>query len=315
MILIILIFISIYPWFIYPLILLCLPPKNNKIKCSENNISSFKPSTTVVVTAYNEEENIQKKILNIYESDYPSDKLKVIIISDGSNDNTVKIAKSYLKYFSSLCVVDYPRSGRAKCHNYAESIANTDILLFTDSETQFAKDFISNIVKPFIDPKVGISVGKLIFRDPYKSTTAKSFKVFWNFELFLRHLEDRIGAFIFGTGACMAIRKSSYLRVSSSSDIDFILALHIARNNLKSIFQRDAIAYDYVYPSSKAEYKARVRQVSRNFHGYLDFWKLRDFIRFPFYSFVLVSHKYLRWLSPFFSIFIINKFIFYLPRI
>ena len=300
MILIILIFIGIYPWFIYPLILLFLPPKNNRIKISKNNIRSLKPSITVILTAYNEEENIEKKILNIYESDYPLDKLKVIMISDGSNDNTLKIANSYLEHFSSLTVVDYPRSGRAKCHNYAESIANTDILLFTDSETQFATDFISNIVKPFIDPKVGISVGKLIFRDPYNSTTAQSFKVFWRFELFLRWLEDRIGLFIFGTGACMAIRKSSYIKISSSSDIDFILTLNVAKNNLISVFQSDAIAYDYVYPSSKAEYKARVRQVSRNFHGYLDFWKLKDFIKFPFFSFVLVSHKYLRWLSPFF---------------
>ena len=134
---------------------------------------------TIGITSYNAQNTIGDAIESILNQTY--DNIELLILNDKSNDNTVKIAKSYRKYFSSLCVIDYPRSGRAKCHNYAESIANTDILLFTDSETQFAKDFISNIVKPFIDPKVGISVGKLIFRDPYKSTTAKSFKVFWNF--------------------------------------------------------------------------------------------------------------------------------------
>tara|TARA_Y100001968_G_C19400524_1_gene740766 strand:- start:551 stop:1672 length:1122 start_codon:yes stop_codon:yes gene_type:complete len=294
-----LLFIGIYPWFFYPIILLCFPTDKNKTN-KISFLNSILPSISVVISVYNEEKTIGNKILDVYNTNYPSDKLNVMVLSDGSVDNTVLAARRYLESFSSLSVIELPRCGRAICHNHAASISNSDILIFTDSDTQFSSDFLLNIVKPFENPQVAISVGKLIFRDASRSTTAASFQLFWRFELFLRHLEDRLGLLIFGTGACMAVRKANYTTVPKNCDIDFFLSLHIAKSNLKSSYQRDALAYDYVYPSSKAEYKARVRQVSRNFRGYLDFWKFKDYLNHPIYSFVLLSHKYLRWLSPLF---------------
>jgi len=84
-----------YSYFIYPLLLLIII----KIRTpAYTQISSIKPSESpfisFIITAYNEEKLIAKKIENTLLANYPLDKLEIIIASDGSTDNTASIVQS-----------------------------------------------------------------------------------------------------------------------------------------------------------------------------------------------------------------------------
>ena len=55
----------------------------------------FSPKISIVIPAYNEEKNIKECIDSVFESDYRKDKIEVIVVDDGSTDNTLNIAKRY----------------------------------------------------------------------------------------------------------------------------------------------------------------------------------------------------------------------------
>jgi len=69
----------------------------------------------VLIPAYNEEENIEKTIQSVLDLDYPKDKLKIVVIDDGSTDNTYKLAKKFEK--QGIIVYTKENGGKASALN------------------------------------------------------------------------------------------------------------------------------------------------------------------------------------------------------
>ena len=100
------------------------------------------PDVTLLICAYNEEEVIEDKIKNCFELEYPSNKLKIIIASDGSEDRTNEIVKSIKE--ERLILIDYPeRKGKMSIINSTVPKLDSEIVVFSDANTIYQKDAIT----------------------------------------------------------------------------------------------------------------------------------------------------------------------------
>jgi len=270
-------------------------------------VCSKVPFVSVIVAAYNEEKSIGKRVENLLEQNYPKDKLEIIVASDGSTDRTVEIAKQFL----GVKVLDFKENrGRAAVHNDAVRLAKGDILVFTDATTEFEKSFIKKIVKEFENPSIGASCGRLIFRTRETSISVSE-GFYWKIETKIRIMENKLGIFASGTGACFAIKKNLFCPLDYREDIDDSLPLHVVISGYKVIFSEGAIAYDIANTSFRSEIKARIRMTAKGLMGVIKRWGIKGWIKHPFVSWGLLSHKILRWFTPFFMLgaFLSNAFL------
>jgi biofilm PGA synthesis N-glycosyltransferase PgaC len=288
-------------WVIYPVSLFLFSRLKRKACLSNANFSE-KSFISFIVASYNEEKNIKKRIENLIEiiGSYP---FEIIIGSDGSTDKTVKVAQSC--GLSAVRVLDFKKNrGRAMVHNDCSEIAKGDILIFTDAETVFARDFIELIIRHFADDKTGAVAGRIQYLNENNSDIGKSAGIYWRYEEYIRTCESKLGILGFGTGAALAIRKEAYEKIRPNEDIDYASTLLAAAKGYNIVYEPKAMAYDYISESSGSAFKTRIRQTSRCFKCVLQkiFSKNIFLKRFDVFIAALL-HKTFRHLTPFFMIF------------
>jgi len=252
------------------------------------------PFISVIIAAYNEEKVIKKRIENLLQQDYPKDKLEIIVASDGSTDRTVEIAKQFEKY--GVKVLDFKENrGRAAVHNDAAKVAKGEILIFTDAETEFEKDFVQKIVKMYSIPEFGVGAGELVFRSPKMFGETES--IYWKMEKKLRYYEYLLGILPFASGACFSIRKKLYEEIPLHSDIDNVLPLRAIQKGYKVFYCKNAVAYDYTVSTPKDLFRKRYRTALRSMTDILI--EIPGLIKSKKFGilFILFSHRLLRWWS------------------
>lgn len=273
--------------------------RKSDVDLTSNKSGEFPINVTVIVAAHNEEKSIEKRINNLLKQSYPPRQLEIIVASDGSTDDTVRLAERYKE----VKVLDFKEQrGRSSVHNDAVKLAGGDIIIFTDAETEFDQDFVAGIVKNFFDSSVGCVVGNLIYRTQGTSISVSE-GFYWKFEKKLREVESKLGILTTATGACMAVKKKLWVSLDSIYDCDDITPLDVILQGYQVIYAPEAVAYDIPPSSIMGELKARIRMTAKQFNGALVKWGWKGWIQHPFHSYSLLSHKILRSLSPFFFIF------------
>lgn len=115
------------------------------------------PEATLLIAAYNEEAIVASKMVNCRQLDYPADKLRLVWITDGSNDNT----NERLKEYPEVTVLYQPRrQGKTAALNRAIPYVKTPYVIFTDANTMLNKGAIKEIIRQFSDPRVGCVAGE-----------------------------------------------------------------------------------------------------------------------------------------------------------
>lgn len=255
------------------------------------------PSASVIVAAYNEERVIAHRIENLLGLDYPRDKLQIVVASDGSTDGTARIAERYGS--EGVTVLDLPRAGKALAQNAAAARCSGELIVFTDADSEFDPGFLKAAVASFDeDPRVGCVVGNLSWRD-LRSGNAVLKGWYWRFETSLRCLESRLGILAGGTGAGMVLRRSLWRPMTSPlDDTDSVTPLHVVDQGYRVVFAPDARVTDEAFALTRSEYGAKIRGVSKTVDMIWRHWGVRGCVAHPVITWRLVSHHFLRWVSP-----------------
>ncbi len=310
MLLLLVLFLTLYPWFFYPLVLFILS-RIGVGKGKKSDGSGLPLSVSVIISAHNEEQRIISRINNILQCQPPGGKLEIIVVSDGSTDRTREIvAEAGLP--NVMAFDNAGVRGRAGAHNEAVRRAQGEILLFTDADTFFEKDFIVKVEQAFADPEVGLVSGTLHYRNRDATDLTRSASIYWRFELWLRHLESHLNIYAFASGACVAVRRKLYRDIPPTGDVDFTTPLDVVIQGARCLHLPDAIAVDEMPQTSAGEFKARVRMTSKNLKGTLQWWSKGNWAIHPVYSWVILSHKIMRWLTPIFLILLLAYTLFLL---
>jgi len=123
------------------------------------------PLVSVIVPARNEEETIGLTLDSLLESTYPREHLEIIVIDDGSEDNTYAIANRYTNRGNVRVFRKENRGGKASCLMYGFNVSMGEFIVSVDSDSTFDRDAIPNLLRPFNDPSVGTVCGNVKVRN------------------------------------------------------------------------------------------------------------------------------------------------------
>lgn len=113
-------------------------------------------TVTVVIPTYNAERTLGKTIEACLNQDYPKEKLEVIVVDDGSTDNTAQIVKRYpVRY------IFQEKGGPAKARNTGWKNAKGEIICFTDADCIPPKDWVEKFYNDFVKKNCDILFGKV----------------------------------------------------------------------------------------------------------------------------------------------------------
>ncbi|MBI5031553.1 MAG: glycosyltransferase family 2 protein [Chloroflexi bacterium] len=256
------------------------------------------PAVSLIIAAHNEARRIGAKVQNILSLDYPCAQLEVIIASDGSNDDTDAIVRSYSK--QGVRLLSLPRVGKAGALNAAVEASNGTILVFSDANSMLEPGAIRALVRPFADPQVGGVAGNQCYVDTNKSgTSAEGERSYWNLDRQLKQSQSQAGSAISATGAIYAIRRSLFRPVPPGVTDDFVTSTSVIAQGYRLVFAPEAIAREPVANTSQAEFHRKVRVITR---GLRAVWVMRELLnpfKHGFYAIQLFSHKVMRRLVVF----------------
>jgi cellulose synthase/poly-beta-1,6-N-acetylglucosamine synthase-like glycosyltransferase len=264
-------------------------------------------TVSVIVPVHNGARFLADKLDSILDLDYPRELLEIIVVDDGSSDETATIARSYAA--RGVRLLQQPKSGKPAALNLGIPQASGEILLLTDVRQALAKDSLRHLIACFADPQVGAASGDLIVRqgDREESTVG----IYWRYERWIRKNLGQIDSIFGATGPFYALRRS--LAVPIPPDVlldDMYLPLAAFFQGYRLIVDERAVAYDY--PTSlETEFGRKVRTLAGNYQLLRYYPRLLGFRNRMLFHFL--SYKIARLLMPWIALaFLLSAFA--LPR-
>ncbi len=254
--------------------------------------ATIEPSISIVIAARNEAASIGDRLANLAALDYPADLLEVIVASDGSEDETVAIARAASN--GRVTVLDLGRVGKADALNAAVERATGEVVVFTDANTAFAPDALRAIVRPLADPSVGGVAGNQVYTSDDRSIAQTGERSYWDFDRLMKRAESAAGSTVSATGAIYALRRSLVPTIVAGVTDDFYTSTAVIDQGKRLVFAADAIAFEPPASTTNREYGRKVRIISRGFRGVAARRALLDPRRTGFYAVQLGWHKLLR---------------------
>ena len=264
-------------------------------------------SVTLLISAYNEEAVIEKKILNSLALDYPEDLLEIIVVSDGSTDGTCEIVSRYADRKVKLLHYE-GRIGKTACLNRAMLEVRGDVIVFSDANSEYQQDAIRELVKHFSSESVGFVTGRTVYLSADGMRTTAPIGMYSKLEQWTKTLESEIASCIGADGAIFALRKALYAPLSNSDINDLVIPLAVVAQGYAGKLENNAVCFETMSIRPVDEFVRQVRITNRTIRAIVKYSKLLDPGSFGFFSFEFFSHKVARLLVPFFllTLFVAN---------
>lgn len=287
--------IAFYAYLGYGIVLAALVIIKRKFNGKKPTFSpDYKPTVSFVVPSYNEQDIIAAKIKNCLAQDYPSHLLKIIIITDGSADETPNIVST----FSNVQLLHKPeRGGKTAAENRAMEHIDSEIVIFSDANTELPLDAVSKLVRHYEDPMVGaVSGEKRILSKESDIAAGAGEGIYWKYESFLKKLDSELLTIVGAAGELFSFRKKLFEPLSLDTILDdFILSMHIAQKGYRVIYEPEAYAMETSSASMKDELKRKIRICAGGWQAMVRLWKVLLPWPNPLLTFQYISHRVLRW--------------------
>jgi len=288
-----------YTYLIYPALVMVLA----RIFSKPTRIADeFLPPVSMVISAYNEQEVLAKKIKNCLALEYPPEKIDYLIGSDGSTDETNSILENNphprlrIFYFEE-------RRGKSAVLNDLVPEAEGEIVIFSDANSIYQPDAVKLLSRHFSDSSVGGVCGKLNLLNPSGSPGGEGEGLYWAFENKIKQAEGSLQSVISANGAIFAVRKALFQPLPTRKPIndDLMITLQILRQRQLVVFEAAAVAEESTSPDMESEFIRKARIAALNFNALPDLLPLLN-PRYGFSALALFSHKLLRWFVPAFAL-------------
>lgn len=136
--------------------------QNRKIAQGKVKFSAERPPVSIIICARNEEENLRNFLPKIMEQDYPD--FEVILVNDGSEDNTENVLNSFAEQYPNLYITNVPIdtniiSRKKLAITIGVKAAKNELLLFTDADCYPVSDQWINLMVRNLDKNTEVVIG------------------------------------------------------------------------------------------------------------------------------------------------------------
>jgi cellulose synthase/poly-beta-1,6-N-acetylglucosamine synthase-like glycosyltransferase len=228
--------------------------------------ASATPGISIVIAARNEAASLPARIENLLASDYPRERMQIVVVSDGSTDGTRGVLERWRNEVEAVFV---PAGGKARALNAGVAAARHEIVVFTDARQAFAADALRALVAPFADSRVGGTTGELLLdceAGAGESTIGEGLGAYWRYEKWLRRRESAIASTLGATGAIYALRRSLWRPLPPDTILDDVLApMRAVLSGSRVVFVAAARAFDKAAAAGDREFRRKTRTLAGNY--------------------------------------------------
>ena len=248
------------------------------------------PSIALVVSAHDEEEVIGRRVENLLELDYPAERLEIVVASDGSTDRTDAIVDEIAAREPRVRLLRCPREGKVAAQHRSVRETSSDVLAFTDANTEWKPDALRMLVRNLADPEVGYVCGQLRLESP---DGANLEGLYWRYEVWVREQESACSSITAGNGAIYAVRREAYVEDDPKFGHDFGFPYLMEQAGRRAVYEPEAVAVEKPASEPEDEYGRKARTIARSW-GHILTGRMFRRTR-PLYLAELVSHRVLRY--------------------
>ena len=297
-----------HTYLFYPFLLqwLAKGKSNNKVLFSKEDELPF---VSIIMSLYNEEKVIRQKLETLLNQNYPADKLRIFIGSDGSADGTNAIVTEMTAGKPGVHFFPFAeRRGKPGVLNHLVDIAfehlpasPAHVLLITDASVMLSPDVTFHLVKHFRHPDIAVVDAYMLHTGLEDDGISRSEDRYISREVRLKHLESIVWRKMIGPfGGCYALRSDHFSKVPSNFLVDdFFITMKAFERGGLAVNEPQAVCYEPVSHDWREEFRRKARISAGNFQNMALFRKLW-WPPFNAAAFAFFSHKILRWLGPFF---------------
>jgi cellulose synthase/poly-beta-1,6-N-acetylglucosamine synthase-like glycosyltransferase len=263
------------------------------------------PTVSVIIPAWNEGKSIAKTINSMFASDYPSEKLEIIVVDNNSKDNTLQIARKLKQKYKKLKIYCEKKQGKGCALNRGIKESTGEFIFSMDADTMVPPRSIREMTRYFKNPDVmSVTPSMLIYKP--KGILQRIQQAEYLFGLFIRKAFTSVNAIHVTPGAFSAYRKTFFdkhgMYDEDNITEDLELSLRIQYNGYRIEYSPEAPAYT-IAPN---KFKELLIQRRRWYTGLMrNTWKYKGLIS-PKYGDLGLFVLPIAWISIFFSVFVIN---------
>ena len=254
------------------------------------------PTITILIPARNEARRILAKISNTLASDYPSDRLTVLVGSDGSADGTDDTVRAVND--PRVGVISWPScEGKSATLNRLMAVAKAEIIAVSDADVLIEKDALKRLVRHLADSRVGAVCARRSDRVPAEGVQNWPQRLHNLYEGNIKRGEGVLGRVLGGDGSLYLIRKEYLQPIPTNVPDDFVAVLRVLLRGKCVAYENGAVAREELPVNAGGTFARRRRTVARGIRGLWAVKALLNPFHFPLTSLLLVSHKILRWFA------------------
>ncbi|MBK7959125.1 MAG: glycosyltransferase [Bacteroidetes bacterium] len=268
----IILFLILHTYVFYPIILRLIA-RFKKPDYAEYTREEALPFVTVILSVHNEEKIIEEKIHSTFNTDYPIDKLRMIVGADDCADQTLPILEKLQQQYPQLILQKYHRIGKGNVFNHIMAHLNPrkeEIIVCTDANVFFKEDTLFHLIKKMKTPEIGL-IGAWVVNENTRSEMAQQEQIYIQSENKIKYNEGKLAGNMIGAfGACYAMKAELYSEIPPNFITDdFFLSLKVLERGYQCILEIDALCFERVTPSLWSEFKRKKRYAAGNFQNFL----------------------------------------------
>jgi cellulose synthase/poly-beta-1,6-N-acetylglucosamine synthase-like glycosyltransferase len=246
-----------------------------------------------VVAAYNEESVITAKLENSLLLDYPPELLEIVVVTDGSDDQTPNLVARFED--RGVRLFHQPeRRGKIAAFNRVVPHCNGEILVFSDANAFFQPQTLHKLVRNFADPEVGCVTGAKHVQPPSPDSPSSGEGLYWRYERWLRERDSLVGSVMGAVGEIFSVRRDLYDPPAEDTILDdFVLSMRLVEAGHRVVYEPEAVAWETLPPSLLSQWKRRTRNAAGGFQSVV---RLSGMWKLSLTTFQYVSHRVLRWM-------------------
>jgi cellulose synthase/poly-beta-1,6-N-acetylglucosamine synthase-like glycosyltransferase len=253
------------------------------------------PVVTISIPVYNEAGSIAATLEQLLAADYPADRRHVLVISDASSDATDEIVSGFAPRGVELVRLGR-RAGKTGAENEAGRHLRGDIVVNLDATIRVPRDSLKALVRAFADPMIGVASGRDVSVGHTETEHNRDESSYVGYEMWVRRLETRCGSIVGASGCFYAIRRDLFNSIFPEAlSRDFASPLIAREHGFRSVSVDEAVCHVPRTRSLRAEYRRKVRTMTR---GLETLWYKRSLlnpIRYGRFAVCLLFHKLVRW--------------------
>ena len=268
----VLIYISLFIATYFEVFLMITLIEHQKKLRHENNSMNDEPkhfpSATIIIPCFNEEKTVEGTIQSLLSMNYPQNKLKIIVVDDGSTDNTWQYIQKYSDH-PQIEIFKKVNGGKYTALNFGIEKSSSDIVGCLDADSFVDKDALRRIVRYFADPKVmAVTPAIKIFKP--KSFIQCLQYIEYQLGIMIKKILSYLSAIHVTPGPFTIFRRSVFKQIGlfkhAHNTEDMEIAMRMQKNHLKIENCHKAFVYTVGPKTLKKLYKQRVRWT----HGFIE---------------------------------------------